>query len=105
MNFDRKTIRDFMQDVMRHRLLHDSKFNRDVVLWAFADECFHKPMSIDEKIDFLNALHKYCKNFVSFFQNDCGSRYICFLVDPVDTKDWNNAMNSIYQEAQSCTNS
>ena len=37
MKFDRKTIRDFMQDVMRHRLLHDSKFNRDVVLWDFAD--------------------------------------------------------------------
>ena len=99
MKFDRKTIRDFMQDVMRHRLLNNSKFERDVVLLVFMEECCHKPMSIDDEIDFLNALHKYCIMFVSFNEDDYGVRYIYFSVDPVKRKEWDEAMNSIYQEA------
>ena len=99
MNFDRKTIRDFMQDVMRPRLLNNSKFERDVVLLVFMEECCHKPMSIDDEIDFLNALHNYCIIFVSLFQEDDGVKHVYFSVDPVNRKEWDNAMNSIYQEA------
>ena len=100
MNFDRKTIRDFMQDVMRPRLFLNSKFNREAVLWYFKESYgLHSSMTLDDEIVFLNALYDYCENFISFNEDDYGNRDIHFYVDPVNRNVWNDVMNSIYQEA------
>ena len=98
MEISRKLIRDFMQDVMRSRLLFNTKLNRDFVIALFKEYSTPANMSLNDEIDFLNALQDFGENFVIFGEDYNGVRYIEFLTDPICHDDWERAMNSIYQE-------
>ena len=110
---DRKTLRDFMQNVMREKLFSSPEYSRDDVC-KFFENFTGRVMSLEDKIELIQALKSInipnpeqfedlpLLEIETAIKQDTGTTIFTayFNVDPVNKNRWTQFMYAIYQEEQ-----
>lgn len=86
---DRKTLRDFMQNVMREKLFSSPEYSRDDVC-KFFENFTGRMMSLEDKIELMQTLRNiYISNTNAHYHT------LYFTLDPVEIKDWDATINDL----------